>query len=252
MTRSLLLTAAVTLLSGTSIAQEMPISRDEVAVIKKKLVATFESLGQAQAGYAMESENYNLPTEASKGKEAGKYSVMYASASRNFGTEKAKERSSEELQKEYQKKMLEAQAKGDYQAMAKLGQEMQQKMSESQLKAVETRKEPIEVDVQFNDYGGATIDPDAVVFEKPGVIALRKVNDPSSQKGQVDVYFDPVNLKDTKQLSRVELKKPEEGLSSKITVLSITVRLSGPMAEIEAWAKRIDTKKVLSQISSGK
>jgi hypothetical protein len=156
------------------------------------------------------------------------------------------------MSKEYQKKMLEAQAKGDYATMSKMAQEMNQKMSQQQLSAVDAKKEPVDVSVEFNDYGGATIDPDAVVFERPGVIALKTKDDAASDKGTVVIYCDPVNLKDTKQLSRVDLKKPEDGVNNRIAVLSVTFHFRGPLKEIEEWAKRVDTKKALAQVDAAK
>lgn len=44
------------------------------------------------------------------------------------------------LGKEYQKKMAEAQAKGDIQAVTKLAQEMQQKVGQMQVQAIEGNK----------------------------------------------------------------------------------------------------------------
>ncbi|HTY57778.1 MAG TPA: hypothetical protein VMF59_03135, partial [Bacteroidota bacterium] len=176
--------------------------------------------------------------------------LISGSANRRFGTQKKTEEESKDLQKEYQKKMAEAQAKGDYQAMAKLGQEMQQKAGQMQLKATEARKDPIEVSVMLNDNPGAVIDPDAVVFEHPGVIALKSNVENGTER--INVYFDPVSLKETKQLSRVDLKHPEEGVSRKTLVLNIAIDLNGPAAEIEPWVKKLDFKKVLAQIDSGK
>jgi hypothetical protein len=152
------------------------------------------------------------------------------------------------MEKEYQKKVAEAQAKGDYQAIAKLAQEMQQKAGEMQLKTIEGKKEPIDIQVTINSGSGESIDPDAVLFEKTGVIALKEKNDGNDEKMRVRIFFDPVNLKDTKQLSKVDMKMPEKGVNSKTAVYNMTVEFDGPTAEVEAWAKKIDTGKVLAQI----
>lgn len=121
-----------------------------------------------------------------------------------------------------------------------------------QLKTIEGRKEPISVRIQTNSDPGATIDPDAVVFERPGIIALKSKSDDSAEKAQISVYFDPISLKDTKQLSKVNMKLPEKGTSSKTAIFNFTIELQGPAAEVEAWAKKIDTNKVLAQIDKGK
>jgi len=223
-------------------------TRDEVGTVKKKLVAALDAVGQLPEGYSKERESFNLPTDVSKNRESGLFYPVYASGERRFGSEKAVQKDAKEIQKEYQKKMAEAQAKGDIQAITKLAQEMQQKAAQVQMKAVTTQKVPIDLRIQFNSNPGATIDPDAVVFEKPGVIALKEIKDGTEDEGSVRVFFDPVNLKNTKQLSRVDTKMPEKGTSSKTAVYNVIVEFAGPIAEIEAWAKRLDTGKVLSQI----
>jgi hypothetical protein len=238
--------------SAASAQNAVPLTRDDVSVVKKKLVAMFEALGEAPTGYAMEDESFNLPTEAYPGRTAGRFNPIYVSADRKYGTEKAARKTNAELEKEYKKKMMEAQAQGDYAAMGKLGQEMQQKMSKSSMDAEESRKEPINVQVMCNNFSGGTIDPDAVVMEKAGVIALKREEEKGSGRGSVTVYFDPVTLKDTKQLSAVRLMSPEEGFAKRIGVMTAVVEFHGPLAEIEPWVKRIDTKKVLGVIDGGK
>jgi hypothetical protein len=244
--------AAALLLVQQAHAQQEPLTRDEVSVIKKKLIAAFDALGQPPAGYSVEREYFNLPTDASKAQKSGMYYPVSASGDRTYGTQKATEKAGQDLQKDYEKKMADAQAKGDYQTIANIAQEMQQKAGQMQSKAIETRKEPTEVRVSFNSGSGATIDPDAVLFEKPGVIALRSADVSSPEKVHVTIYFDPVSLKDTKQLSRVDLQQPESGVAKKNAVLDITIEMNGPTAEVEPWAKRIDTKRVLAQVDGGK
>jgi hypothetical protein len=247
---SLLVIPVLFLATGGARAQdEKSLTRDEVSVIKKKLVAVLEALGQP-AGYSVEHEGFNLPTEAYKNSNSSKYTLISASADRKFGTEKKTEDESKDIQKEYQKKMAEAQAKGDYAAMSTLAMEMQQKAGALQLKATETHKEPIQVTVWLNSNPNAVIDPDAVVFEQPGVIALKSTGENGPER--VSIYFDPVSLKDTKQLSRVDLKKPEDGVAKRTLVLSAAVEVTGPSTEIEPWVKKVDLKKVLSQIDQGK
>jgi hypothetical protein len=223
-------------------------TRDEVGVVKKKIVAVLDAVGEVPAGYSKERENFNLPTDVGKNTQSGLFYPVYGDGDRRFGSEKAVKKDAKEMQKEYQKKMTEAQAKGDIQAITKLAQEMQQKAAQVQMKAVTTQKVPIDIHVVLNTNPGAKIDPDAVVFEKPGVIALKELKDGTEDEGRIHVYFDPVNLKNTSQLSRVDNKLPAKGTSARTAVYNINVEFSGPMADIEAWAKRMDTGKVLSQI----
>lgn len=231
-----------------SAAQDAQYTRDEVSTVKKKLVSILDAVGQMPEGYSKERESFNLPTDVSKNRESGLFYPVYAGGERRFGSEKAVQKDGKELQKEFQKKMAEAQAKGDIAAITKIAQEMQLKAGQVQLKAVTAQKVPIDLHVQINSNPGATIDPDAVVFEKPGVIALKEKKDGTEDEGKIHIYFDPVTLKNTKQLSRIDTKLPAKGTSAKLAFFTVIVEFSGPMAEIESWAKRLDCGKVLSQI----
>ena len=175
---------------------------------------------------------------------------MGGSADRRFGTQKQAEAEGKAMQEEYKKKMSEAQAKGDYQEMARLGQEMGQKAGQMQMKANAAQKEPIEVSVSLNSNPGAVIDPDMVVFERPGVIALKSSVENAAER--ISVYCDPVALKETRQLSRVDMKQPEGGVARRTLVLSVSIEITGPAAEIEPWVKKADTGRVLAQIDHGK
>ena len=238
--------------AGARAQDENSLTRDEVAQFKKRLVNVLEALGQPPAGYTVEHESFNLPTDAYKDRATGKFHPLSAGADRNYGTQKKAQAAGGELQKEYQKKMLEAQAKGDYQELGRLSQEMQRKMSETQLKAVEGNKEPVSVTVHFNSNPGAVIDPDAVLFERPGVIALKSTDEGNPGHVRVAIYCNPVSLKETRQLSRVNMKQPEGGVTKKTLVLSVTVEFSGPASEVEPWAKKLDTKKILAQIDGAR
>ena len=233
--------------------EENRLMRDEVAVFKKKLVAIVTSLGNAPAGYIKEDENFYLPTEFYKDRNSGKITPIHASASQRFGggAEKKRKKSQKEMEDYYQKKMAEAMAKGDYEAINRLTQEMQAKAGKAMMEEAEARKEPIEISIYLNSNPSQGIDPDNVVFEKPGVIAL-KFKEGGEDKVRVEVYFDPVSLKDTKTLSVVDLKMPKGGVEKRTAVLNATVRISGPSSEVEAWAKRIDTKAVLAQIDAAR
>ena len=152
----------------------VPYTRDEGSMLKKKRVAALDAIGQPPAGYAKERESFNLPTDASKNHDSNLFHPAYGSGSLTFGADKSAEKSEKNLQKDYEKKIAEAQAKGDYQSIAKLAQEMQQKAGQMQLKKIEGKKDPIDVHVNINSSGGEAIDPDGVLFEKTGVIALKE------------------------------------------------------------------------------
>jgi hypothetical protein len=232
-------------------SDENQLTRDEVTVVKRKLMAVAEALGAPPAGYAREDESFNLPTEASKMGTTGAFYPLHASAHFKYGggAEKKAKKSQKELETEYKKKMMEAQAKGDYQEMSKIAQEMQQKLGQAQMAAEDAWKEPIDVSLQFNSDPGQAIDPDAVVFERPGVIALKFKTSGDEDKIRIAVYYDPVHLKDTKSLSRVDLSdKQNKGVTKKTTVLNAVIELTGPPALVEGWAKGLSNDKVLGQL----
>ena len=234
-------------------AEPNMLTRDEVGALKKKLVAVVNAMGQPPAGYAKEEERFNLPTETSMVKEPGKFQWVTPSMSARFsgGGAKNARKSQEQLQEEYQKKIAEAIAKGNYEAMGKLAEEMQKKAGEAQLAEVEGKRDPIDLQVMLNTYQTHTLDSDMVVLEKSGVIALI-VDNRNEKKNRLIVLFDPVALKETKTLSRAELKQPKEGVSKKNTVLNAAIELVGPAAETKAWVKQINTGAVLGQIDSGR
>lgn len=266
MSRSLKLLVLAVLIAFThptwgTASEDAQLTRDEVTVIKRKLMAVADALGQSPAGYVKEDESFNLPTEASKMGTSGTFYPLHASAHFKFGggAEKKARNSKKEIENEYMKKiedeymkkMVEAQAKGDYQEMSKIAREMQQKSGKAQMEAENAKKEPIEVSLQFNSNPGQVIDPDAVVFEKPGVIALKFKTAGDDEKVRIAVYCDPVHLKDTKTLSRVDLSdKQNRGVIKKTTVQNATIEMTGPTAVVEAWAKGIATGKVLGQIDT--
>ena len=225
------------------------LTRDEVTVLKKKLVALVEALGQPPKGYVKEDEDFNLPTDFSKVGSTNMYYPVNGSVQVKFGggAEKLQKKTEKESQ-DYQKKIAEAQAKGDYETMSKLALEMQKKMGEAQAQVIGSTKEPIAVSISFNQNPGQTIDPDAVVFEKPGALALKFKENEAQEKIRIVVYVDPVSLKDTKQLSRVDLALPNDGIKGKTGVLSVTIEFDGPAAQVEQWSKDVSLNKVLAQI----
>lgn len=228
------------------------LTRDEVAVFKKKLVTALDAMGLPPAGFAKQKDDFSLPTEFYK--EKGKLVSNQCYASRKLAIKGVRdaENATKQASIDYQKKVLEAQAKGDYQEMTRLMQEMQQKTSETTLagmQAQQDKKEPIAVEVHLNRSEYQAIDPDMVVFEKPGVLALKtQQGDEGDPKETVTVYFQPVVLKDTKNLSQIEIKTGP--VPAKTSVSSLSIEIEGPAADVEAWAKRINTDKVLALVDA--
>jgi hypothetical protein len=106
----------------------------------------------------------------------------------------------------------------------------------------------MQVYVQLNQNPTVGIDPDAVVLERSGVIVLREKSSASSGTGNVTVYVDPVALKATEELSRIELRTADDGVTNKAGVFHVVIQLNGTLADIEAWVKSFDYPAILAVI----
>jgi hypothetical protein len=234
-------------------ADDQPLNREEVTVIKHKLIAVEEALGAPPSGYVKAEESFELPTSITHRSEGDGFYPVYSSVNLRFdgGADKQSKKSQKDIEAEYKKKMLEAQAAGNYEAMSTIAQEMMQKMSQAQMAAEEARRVPISIIMNFNTNPSTAIDPDAVVFERSGVIALKNMTERDEEEMRIRIYLDPVHLKETKTLSRVELSDdPDHGVTKKTTTRNLTIEMTGPAQEVEAWSKRIDTAKALAQIDT--
>lgn len=236
--------------SNLAFAQETGLDRSEVAGIKQKLVTVQKALGGDPEGYTLESEDFNLPTEFNPAQD-GKFWPITSGVSLRFGdkTSKDSQASAEQAGADFQAKYAAAIASGDYGAMEKMMEEMQAVSQQAAAAAMAPQKQPMTVNVQFNTGGGTGIDPDAVVFEKAGVIAIRKkkLND---EHGTLWVYIDPVALKDTTRLSRIDMNIPSDGVTNKTGVFNITIQADGTLSDLEAWAHKMDMDAMLSVIDS--
>ncbi len=246
---------ALAVLAPSSVrADDDLLTRDEVGTFKKKLVAVLDALGAPPAGFAKDKDDFNLPTNFYKNE--GKLQPINASVSRRLAIKGVKdaEKNQKKLGEDYQKKIMAAQMKGDYAELARLSQEMQAQGSKNALDGMQAqsdKKEPIELRVSLNESADEGIDPDNVVVEKPGMIAIKSKNGGEDEvKSTVRMFFQPSALKDTKKLSKVRLFSDTHSVPAKTSVGSVVVQLDGPTADIEAWAKRADAGKILAVIDA--
>ncbi len=226
-----------------------PLNRAEVTQVKRMLEDLVKALGAPPAGYDQLEQDFNLPTTYQSHKEAGRFRPLNAGVRMRFGSDSRKvEKANEQAAQEWQKKYMEATAKGDTAAMNKMMQEYQQMIANLQLQAMKAQTEqkvPVTVDIRINDYASAAIDPDSVVLEKPGVIALL---DKGSDDSRVVCYFEPQALKQTETLSQISFEYPQNGVAGKTSVSNVVIEMQGPENEIREWAKKIDTAAVLAKI----
>lgn len=240
---------AALLVTSVSFAQSTNLNRAEVAAVKAKLVAVQKAMGAEPEGYLQESEDFNLPTSVSSAGN-NKFWPMSANLYMNF-TDRALEEgtaNAEQATQDFQAKYLAALASGDANAIMQMQQEMARITALAAGVGLGGQvKQDMQVNVALNSSPYASIDPDAVVFESPGVIALRDAEFGSDQ-GTVTVYFDPKALRETETLSSIELSTPEGGVSNKIGVFNIMITLDGTVADAEAWANSFDIQEILGAI----
>jgi hypothetical protein len=248
--------SAVTVLGGSlllmsvALAQSTSLTRSEVTAIKAKLVAVQSAMGADPAGYLKDSEDFGLPTESNPARD-GKFWPITSGVTLRYKDRASEEgtASAEKAAEEFQAKYAAALASGNLEAVGKLAEELSRIQSQAVAAAMTpTKKENMQVYVQLNQNPTAAIDPDAVVLERPGVIALRRKDDASGAKGDVVVYLDPVALKDTEELSKIELRTADDGVSSKTGVFHVVIQLNGTLADIEQWVKTFDYDKMLAVI----
>jgi hypothetical protein len=203
-------------------------------------------MGADPSGYRKESEDFNLPTDANPAK-GGKFWPITSGITMRYGDRGSAEAqaNAQKASEEFQAKYAAAAASGNVEALTKMVEEMQRIQAAAAVPAV--KKEPLQVYVQFNQNPTVGIDPDAVVLERAGVIALREKN-VTNGKGSVTVYMDPVALKATQELSKIELRTADDGVTNKTGVFHIVIQMNGTVADIESWAKTFNFNAMLGVI----
>lgn len=229
-------------------AQETNLTRSEVTAIKDKLVLVQQAMGADPAGYIKESEDFSLPT-AFNPTQDGRFWPITSSVSMRYTDRAAVEGTAniERLAADFQARYAAAMASGDAATITRMVEEMtrmQTQAAAAAMSASATQKDPLQVYVQFNMNPSVSIDPDAIVLERPGVIALRE-KELNSDDGQVTVYLDPVVLAATGDLAQFELRTPNEGVTNKTGLYHIVIQASGNVADIEPWVTNFDFDAML-------
>jgi hypothetical protein len=235
-------------LAATALAQETSLTRSEVTAIRNKLVAVQTAMGGEPSGYLKESEDFNLPTDFNPNpRSPGKYWPITSSISLRYGDRASAEGTAavEKAAEDFQTRYAAALASGDLEAVTKMVEEMQRLQAAAMTPAA--KKEDMQVYVQLNMNPIVGIDPAAVVLERPGVIALRR-GEVSSDQGEVTVYVDPVALAKTEELSKIELRTADDGMSNKTGVYHVVIQLNGTLADVESWVESFDYPAILAVI----
>jgi len=233
------------LLVATAGAQETNLTRSEVAAIKAKIVTVQQAMGGDPSGYLKESEDFNLPTDFNRA-QGGKYWPITSGVSLRYGDRGTAEAQAnmEKAAAEFQAKMATAVASGNVAEITRMSEELTRMQAAAMAPA--ERKEPMNVYVQLNQNPTVGIDPDAVVLEQPGVIVLR--NKGQGEKGDVTVYIDPVALAATEELSKIELRTANDGVTNKTGVYHVVIQLNGALADAESWVQTFDFDAMLAVI----
>lgn len=235
-------------LTATAFGQSTSLTRTEVAALKAKIVKVQEALGGDPAGYIKEPEEFSLPTDFNPARD-GKYWPITSGVTLRYkdaGAEAMKQ-AMDKFMAEYPARLSAALASGKPEQFEQLTNEMTRMQAAAMAPA--QPKQPMQVYVQLNQNPTVGIDPDAVVLERPGVIVLRDQGSTPTQ-GDVTVYADPVALRATQELSKIELRTADDGMANRVGVYHVVIQINGTLADAEAWARTFDYAKVLSVIDA--
>ena len=236
-------------LGGTAAAQESTsLTRSEVTAIRAKLVAVQQAMGADPAGYLKESEDFSLPTDFNAA-QGGKFWPITSSIQLRYTDKVSTEgrANAEKAAQDFQTKYAAAAASGNVEALTKMTEDIQRLQAAAMAPPV--KQHPMDVNVQLNMNPTVGIDPAAVVLERVGVIALRE-KEVSSDTGSVTVYVDPVALKNSSDLAKIELQTAQDGVGNKIGVYHVVIQLNGAVPDLEAWAKSFDYGAILGAIDA--
>ena len=236
---ALLLTAVPALVMADGDGDTDAVARDEALALKTTLKAALAALGAPPAEYEQAKEDYDLPTEMGVDKKTKTFWLSQTDADYEFTAGM----SGEKMAQEYQKKMAAAQTKGDIAEIQKLSMELQQKMGQ----AMGTEMTKIKVQISLNRDPYQTIDPEGVLWEAPGAIALKTGVEGDNIEAML--VFDPKGLADTTKISKITLNDTVRAPArTKTAVRSIVIELKGPEAAVTEWAQHCDKGKMLALI----
>lgn len=222
--------------------QQTQLMRDDLVTLKGHMQAIIGALGEAPAPYATEQEHWTLPSYVCRDKHG--YFLIDVSYDASLTTAALQKK----MQDEYQRKFMAAQARGDFQAMGAITQEMQTKLTQQ---AMATQADtPVEIHVYANDSASQTIDPDSVLRDGRGFIAL-KAQQGGASEGQerVTFYFDKVDLKDAHTMASFSLGGNDHRVPDKLALINAKIDISGPAAVVEKIAKQVKAQAVLNELS---
>jgi hypothetical protein len=156
----------------------------------------------------------------------------------------------EQIQQDFMARYSAALASGNAQVIEQMVTEMTQMQTAATAAAFApaAKKEDMQIYVQLNMNPSVAIDPDAIVLEQPGAIALREKDDAAGTTGAVTVYLDPVALAATEELAKFELRTAEDGVTNRTGVYHIVIQINGALADIEPWVAGFDYPAMLAVI----
>ncbi|HEX5339744.1 MAG TPA: hypothetical protein VFX47_02575 [Gammaproteobacteria bacterium] len=214
-------------------------NRSDLVAIKKNVTAIAAAFGTPPVPYAKESENWQLPTYACQG------SAGFKPVNTDYSLRLTTDVQQKKIAADYQKKMMDAEAKGDMQAVMNITQQYQ-KLAMQQASANQNNS-PIQVDIAVNSSDSMTIDPGAVLRDGAGFIALRQPGDASSGTETVIVYFDKQALKDAHEAARFD-EDDSVAVPAKLDMIHARININGPRALVESMVKNLNTGATLGQL----
>lgn len=218
---------------------EITFVRADMVTLKSHMEKILAAVGSLPAPYTRKNDNWQLPAYACRDKTG------FEPISVRYTGEFSSDQSQEKVQQAYQKKMLAAEASGNYAAMAKIARQMQTAMMAAS--AAAQAATPVDITIIANGSGADTIDPDSVLRDGPGFIALRQQGGNANDE-TATVYFDKVQLKNAHQLASFDLGNWLA--PAKLSLINMAIRIQGSRANVERFVKQIDAQAVLGQLTA--
>ena len=215
--------------------------RDDLAGLKKKVEIALSAVPKPKSPYAKANESWSLPSYACKDKSGQR--PLDLSYNSTWNTDA----SMQKMGMDYQKQIMAAEAAGNYQEVMKITQKMQARaMAQA---SANQGMPPLEINLSVNTGDANTIDPDSVIRDGRGFIAIRTNKDRISGNENISIFFDPVALKDAHQLASFDLSG-DYRVPAKLSLLSLRIDMSGPSNILEPIVKEIDVGSVLGTLTT--
>lgn len=223
----------------------VPLTRAEVKEIKNVITKSIDALTPLPTGYAIAEESYNIAVETACEKSTGRCAPKESSAAIELGAnDKAAKQNHREATEKLAEQMREAANRGDFQSLATYQQQI---AAMTMAMMAQKHLDPIQIKISLNTGLFLKIDPDSVVSEGKGFIALKNYS--GSENFRIIACFDPYLLKETETLSAIDLYSPDY-VEKKTSIYNMIIEIEGPEDLVSEWFSKANFSSILQSIQT--